>query len=93
MSVYVDPLLDWPKTKKWPYGAVSHMYADNEEELHAFAKSMGLKRAWCSDITQPESALLHYDLTPGMRKKAVAYGAREVDHDHKRAYRRVKNDR
>lgn len=83
MSVYVDPNLDWPITRKWPFGSVSHMYADTPEELHAFASRLGLKRWWCSDKTQPNSKLLHYDLSPGKRKQAVAFGALEKEHRHK----------
>lgn len=87
MSVYVDPNFEWPKTKKWPYGSVSHMYADTEEELHKLAKKIGLKREWCSDKTQPSSALLHYDLNPTRRIAAVKAGAQEVDHTHAEPYK------
>lgn len=81
--VYVDPLMAWPWQRNWQYGYVSHMYADTSEELHAFAESIGLKRRWCSDVTQPNSKLLHYDLSPGKRKQAVAAGAVEKDQRHK----------
>jgi hypothetical protein len=84
MAVYVDPNFEWPKSRKWPYGSVSHMYADTPNELHAFAERLGLKRRWCSDHTQPGSALLHYDLSPGKREEAVRLGAVEVDHSHAR---------
>lgn len=86
MSVYVDPNLEWPKTKKWPYGSVSHMYADTEEELHKLAKKIGFKREWCSDHTHADSPLLHYDLSPKMREKAIQMGAVEVGHEHSRPY-------
>jgi len=87
MPVYVDPNFEWPKSKKWPYGSVSHMYADTDEELHALAAKIGLKRAWCSDVTQPDSTLLHYDLSPPKRKQAIAAGAIPQDHEHKIPYR------
>lgn len=84
--VYVDPNFEWPKSKRWPHGSVSHMYADTPEELHAFAKKIGLRREWCSDHTQPTSALLHYDLNPTRRAVAVRRGAVEVPHEHKEPY-------
>lgn len=86
MPVYVDPNFAWPKSKKWPWGSVSHMYADTPEELHALAAKIGLKRQWCSDHTQTDSTLLHYDLNPNMRLKAVAAGAVSVNHHHKEPY-------
>lgn len=83
VAVYVDPNFEWPKSRKWPYGSVSHMYADTPSELHAFAARIGLKRAWASDKTQPGSQLLHYDLSPAKREQAVRMGAVAVDHRHK----------
>jgi len=83
MSVYVDPLFEWPKTKKWPYGQACHMYADTPKELHEFARKMGLRREWCSDHTHgKDCTLLHYDLNPNMRAKAVRLGAKEVRQSH-----------
>lgn len=87
MPVYVDPNFEWPKTKAWPFGSVSHMYADTDEELHALAVKIGLKRVWCSDHTQPDSTLVHYDLSPAKRKQAIANGAIPVDHEHGEPYR------
>lgn len=65
------------------------MYADTPEELHALAKSIGLKREWCSDHTQPNSKLLHYDLNPNKRIQAIRAGAIEVNHAHKIPYQVV----
>jgi hypothetical protein len=50
------------------------MIADTPEELHAFAKEIGLRREWF----QPHSVLDHYDLTARRRKLAVEHGAVEV---------------
>jgi|ERR1044072_1525400 hypothetical protein len=86
MPVYVDPPLEWPWTPRWPYRSVSHLYADTPEELHDFARSIGLKRVWCSDHTQPDSRLLHYDLSPNKRKQAVRAGAEERPHGHKKDF-------
>lgn len=72
--VYVDPMMSWIKTNRWPYSEVSHLVADTEEELHRFAQAIGLKRFWY----QEHESLPHYDLTRGMRARAVAYGAQEI---------------
>ncbi len=93
MAVYVDPLMAWPRTKAWPYGWVSHLYADTPEELHALAASIGLRRHWCSDHTQPGSRLLHYDLHAASRGRAVMLGAIEVDRHHGRLFYRTREAR
>lgn len=93
MSVYVDPNLDWPKTRRWPFGSVSHMYADTPDELHAMARKLGLKREWCSDVTQPDSDLLHYDLSPGKRLQALKNGAIPTSHRHMVAHKEGRNAR
>jgi len=52
-----------------------HLIAAGElEELHAFAKKLGLRREWF----QGRASWPHYDLTPSKRAKAVALGAIEV---------------
>lgn len=53
-----------------------HLFADSTEELHAFASSIGLRRAWAQ---VSRSGTPHYDLTPGRRARAVAAGAQELD--------------
>lgn len=88
MAVYVDPIMAWTKQPNWKWDHVVHMYADTEDELHRFAKKIGLKREWCSDYTQPNSPLLHYDINKNRRKKAVEAGAVEVGFFHKRNYMR-----
>ena len=71
MSVYVDIGTYWPKSVAWPYGWVAHLTADTLAELHEFALSIGLKRAWFQNHKfQP-----HYDLTRGKRHQAVRSGA------------------
>jgi len=70
MSVYVDKLIHWG----WRLGPSCHLFADTEGELHAFAKSIGLRRSWF----QPKS-FPHYDLTKRRREAAVARGAVELD--------------
>jgi len=67
--VYVDALRDWG----WRLGPSSHLIADSNEELHAFAAKVGLKRSWFQRGTVP-----HYDLTANRRVVAVQLGAAEV---------------
>lgn len=74
MSVYVDPLLSCVPTPRWKWRESCHMVADTVAELHAFARSMGLRTAWFQATPHP-----HYDLTRGMRNAAVRAGAVEVD--------------
>jgi hypothetical protein len=69
MSVYVDKLRNWG----WRLGPSCHLYADTNEELHAFAKKIGLKREWFQESTSGP----HYDLTVSRREKAVRLGAIE----------------
>jgi hypothetical protein len=54
---------------------VGHLVSDeSEEELHAFAKKLGLKREWFQD-----KRLSHYDVTTvKMRAKAKKLGAKIV---------------
>lgn len=47
-----------------------HLMADTDEELHAFAARLGMKRDWFHRD--------HYDLTPPRRIGAVDFGAQEV---------------
>ena len=76
MTVYVDPAI-WPAsvrngsevhTSNW-----CHMTADSLPELHRFATGLGLRRSYFQDGTFP-----HYDLTSGMRFKAIRFGAVEI---------------
>lgn len=66
MAVYVDNCrLSW-RGKLW-----CHLVADTLEELHGFARQLGLKRAWFQDRTRYP----HYDVTVSVREKALAIGA------------------
>jgi hypothetical protein len=51
-----------------------HIVADTEEELHEFAKRIGLKREWFQD--HPEHP--HYDLLGCMSAKAEKNGAAKI---------------
>ena len=64
--VYVDALLP----AAWCFKKACHLYADDVEQLHAFAQSIGLKRKWFQNKTLP-----HYDLTENKRQLAMDKGA------------------
>ncbi len=70
MAVYIDTQRDWG----WKLGASCHMAADTLDELHAFARRIGLRRTWFQDGKYP-----HYDLTARRREAAIAAGAVELD--------------
>lgn len=74
MSVYVDEMAACSRNRNWPYDWACHLAADSVEELHEFARRLGLKRSWFQNKSLP-----HYDLTTGMRFKAIKLGAIEVD--------------
>jgi len=68
MAVYVDPIREHP-----PFHGQTlwcHMIADTEEELHAMAERIGMRREWYQGD--------HYDLRPETRARAVAEGAQEM---------------
>lgn len=73
MPTYVDPLMNWggSSTFRWKYSC--HLIADTEEELHAFARKLQLRREWAQT-----DSLLHYDLTESKRNKAVELGAKQI---------------
>lgn len=72
MSVYVDELRVWGYAKHRCFKQGScHLTADTVEELHAFAKSIGMRREWF----QARSSTPHYDLSPAKRAMALRQGA------------------
>ena len=76
MTVYLD---DWrqpahlgPVDDRW-----SHLVADTDEELHAFAERLGMRREWFQGRTaRPHHA--HYDVPERARAEALDNGAVEV---------------
>lgn len=72
MAVYVDALIDYG----WKLGPSCHLLADSEEELHAFAATIGMKRSWFQ--SGEKHAMPHYDLVASRRRLAVAKGAVEI---------------
>ncbi len=68
--VYVDPLQATPRSATQG----CRLIADSDEELHAFARRLGLQREWF----HWKSAIRHYDLAPNKRRQAVRLGAVEL---------------
>ena len=73
--VYVDDLMTCIPNKNWRWNQSCHLIADSIEELHEFAKRVGMRREWF----QNDSRLPHYDLTAKRRAVAVRLGAVEID--------------
>ncbi len=72
MSVYVDHAFAYGEWGRWSGGG--HLQADSPEELHAFARRLGMRREWFQSKPQrPEND--HYDLTEAGRGLALALGA------------------
>ncbi|WP_037025257.1 DUF4031 domain-containing protein [Cupriavidus sp. GA3-3] len=70
MAVYVDNAkIPW-RGRHW-----CHLVADTLEELHSFARVLGLRRAWF----QAQASLPHYDVTVETRTVALSRGAHVVD--------------
>ena len=69
MTIYIDDMHRYPMGQ---FGRMkmSHMVADTDDELHAMAAAIGMKRAWFQGD--------HYDVSLGMRANAVRLGAVEV---------------
>lgn len=82
MTVYVDAAYI-----PWRDGRWCHLTADTQEELHAFAARIGLRRTWfqtCKRQCAPAGAPCvhwHYDVNVGRRAAAVLLGAVEIDRD------------
>lgn len=76
MTVYVDNMRLSAQvgsiTGRW-----SHLMADSDDELNAFAAKLGLKQAWAQ---YPGTAMSHYDVTDSKRRQAIALGAVPIDY-------------
>lgn len=93
MSVYVDPMMSCVPTPRWRWNEACHMFADSVDELHAFAKDLGLKREWFQSpgVNCSPSSLPHYDLTGAMRIKAIRMGAIACTREQRAAWREKKH--
>ncbi len=76
MSVYVGELRPCKQSRNWRLALSAHLFADSIVELDGFAARIGMPRAW---FRVSRTGWPHYDLTPGMRRKAIRYGARQAD--------------
>jgi len=65
--VYVDNFCMGPQ--RW-----CHMGADSVQELDRFAQAIGLRPDWRQDCGR----FVHYDVTWGMRGRAIRAGAKSV---------------
>jgi hypothetical protein len=70
VAVYVDNVRIAWRGRHW-----CHLVADSLDELHWFANSLGLKRAWF----QAQASLPHYDVTVETRIMALNRGAVDSD--------------
>lgn len=86
VTVYVDDARIWATVggirARW-----SHLLADDEAELHAFAARLRLRRAWFQDprlprpgrpLGRPGTLLAeawHYDVVDAKRELALTHGA------------------
>ena len=73
MTIYVDPPMPPPCLDRLEPGWPSLTTNGPVEELHEFARSIGVGRGWFSDGPAPS-----YALTPEARERAVRAGARTV---------------
>lgn len=71
MTVYVDDMR-MPARVGRLQAHWSHLMADTDEELHAFAARLGLKCSWHQ---KPGTAISHYDVTDSRRQEALRLGA------------------
>jgi hypothetical protein len=72
MTVYVDDAIwDW-QGRKW-----CHLLADDIDELHRFANTIGLHRI--SYQGPPRTNNPHYDITGFERSRAISLGAMTCD--------------
>ncbi len=72
MTVYVDDAIWAWQGRKW-----CHLLADEEGELHRFARALGLSRV--SYQGPPKTSAPHYDLTAYERRRALRLGALACD--------------
>ena len=70
MAAYVDNVRIAWRGRHW-----CHLVADSLDELHEFARTLGLKRAWF----QAHASLPHYDVTVEVRDVALIRGAVAAD--------------
>lgn len=78
MTVYVDDMqvqADVPNGRSVVRGRWSHLTADTDEELHAFARRLGMRPEWAQ---YPGTPMSHYDVVQRKRAEAIRLGAVEI---------------
>lgn len=70
MAVYVDDM-----RARYRRMVMYHMLADSDDELHAMADKIGVRRKWHQ---KPGTATSHYDVCQTKRQLAVQFGAIEI---------------
>jgi hypothetical protein len=70
--IMVDELVVYPNAWGPFRGGSCHLTTDGSmDELHAFAKRLGMRRSWF----QEHPVMPHYDLVPSRRSRALVLGA------------------
>lgn len=77
MACYVDDLFPTPRSERWRHSQACHLMADTDEELHAMAAELGLKKSAARGLGIAHQHEHHYELTAAQRRKAVEAGAIE----------------
>jgi len=73
--VYIDPETTCLPKGRYRWTKVTHLFADDEQELHRFAAAIGMRRSW---FQTGRAGLPHYDLNPARRLAAVRLGATQL---------------
>jgi hypothetical protein len=79
MAVYIDDMYRYA-IGQFKGMKMSHMISDDENELHAMAARLGLRRTWHQGD--------HYDVPLDARGKAILFGAIEITYRQASAMRR-----
>jgi hypothetical protein len=66
MTVYVDDAVSLWRGHRW-----AHLMADSLDELHDFARQLGLRR----EKFQNKTSGAHYDVPAPLREQAIVLGA------------------
>lgn len=71
MPLYTHEPMGCVPNHRWRWSQVAHLIGDTDDELHDFARRIGMQRTWF----QADGRLPHYDLTPERYRLALAAGA------------------
>jgi hypothetical protein len=71
--IYVDEIRDYGPKGKW-----CHMWGDDIDELHHFARGLGLRRDWLHLSRGITGDFHHFDLRPSKRELALQRGAEYI---------------